>query len=67
MRIYSIDVSENNIYFLGGPSLSYVDYSELTDGALKTFLSPYYFDRTAVIYGLVSIYLIGESSDLFQL
>ena len=48
-------MTSNNIYFLGAPSLSYVDYSELKDGALKSFLSPYYFDREAVIYGLVSL------------
>ena len=54
-KLHCIADVQNNIYFLGAPSMSYVDYSELTDGALKTFLSPYYFDREAVIYGLVSI------------
>ena len=45
----------SNIYFIGAPAQSYSEYSELDNGALKIFLSPFYFDRPAVVYGVVSV------------
>ncbi len=52
--LYFSGVDLSNIYFIGAPAQSYSEYSELDNGALKIFLSPFYFDRPAVVYGVVS-------------